>query len=362
MPSILDGIRIPDSIDELLQLCESTDSGKSRLTLLHKAKEGTYALLTKGVQEVRPECEIPVGVFVAAKPKGLEYYVKQGIVLRKRCFEEEFYFTVEAEAVSEKKEYLVPFKFTSEELPSVIVEKELETTLFSCFVRDEQRKLECIEIMGERGIAYAVCYELFGEGKKKTKEVKIESTTYSQKIQALLQDEDSPSVLLHPKEYYKEDKSKELLFIKNSFKSAKVLGEVLLLSPLLAVIPYSALVQGTKDKWDKKYNQVFGEKMSEKDEKKRVLGEFILAHPKAGEGLKRMIEAFKHGGNIITYAAQAGLTYAAYKHMTEYISYPLLGLTALSGLQMTVNMIRSNGRDSSGIISSFLERKLYNKL
>lgn len=344
---------IPDTIDTLLERWEGEGTEQYRLTLLHKNNDNIYCFLSGNLQEIKPEQKIDRGMTISLSKKNrIESHYD--LIFHRKEVNERYYFTLEKESFYKKKTKVLPFGFESEP-PSIIVNRDLKEKLIDYIEKRSGRTLNVLEYIGNNNLLKAIFHirhrEKWKEEKEKIKEVE---KSFRKDITELFKEEPSPSLFIRRGQYLPEDISKEVLFVKgrNSLK-------YVLLIPGLAIMPVSfpdVFLRPLNAKYEQKFLK------TKEEEYKFLISEFALAHPKLIKGVQRIFEGFKHVSNLSVYTASLGITVLSHLYTPPVISYPLITLNSASALTMLTNLIRSKGRDSSGIISSLLERKLVEKL
>lgn len=344
---------IPNSIDELIDRWEKTDSETYRLTLLHKKDKAIYCFLSGNMQEIEPEQKVDLGMTIALS-KRTAINVHYDVVFHRHDIDGGYYLSFDEDDPLESEGKIIPFCYKSE-LPSVIVDKNLKEKLLDYITIYSDNLMEGLEYFGEHNFLKAVFNMTF---KKKWKE---KSITYKEigksvkrSIEDLFREESSPSIFIRPASYEESDKNKKTIFVRQH-----ILRYLPIIIPILAFSPYSALIdfyrENTKDPYENKFGQ------SKEEEARSLMSDFVLGHPKIFKGAQKLLELFKHASNMGIYAAQVAATVLAYKYTWPIISYPMILGSGLSGCTMIRNFIKSKGRNSSGIISTFLDY-CYNEL
>ena len=346
----------PDTIDELLEGWKSDDAENLRVTLLYKDQERTYFFLSEGVAELNPGREITAGIFLALTPKKTIAEVVHNAVFLERKTTNGYYFVVTHKEISEEI-HLLPFKYVTRRLPSVILNKALEERVYMNICDVEQEKIAAIEKIGEEGLIRAYVRErICRRFKKRSNELAAEARRIHSDIAKLFEEFSCPSVMLTQSERFEEDYRTKTLFVQEILiKRIQTAGIFL----VLCLVPYSPVIEKIKDD-NANYELRFGEKAN--DEKKRLIGEFFMEHPRAAKGMKAVYECMKHASNVLAFGVGAGVSYLGYKYAHPIVSYPLMCASTLSAAQMFWNVVQSKGHDSSGIISSYFERKLTTRL
>jgi len=347
---------IPDSVDELIERLEKEDSSQFRLTLLHKTKDSIYCFLSPGLSEVIPEQKIPWGITLAFS-KRIDFKTHYDLVFHKQNIDKGYYFLLEDDNPIEAKPRVIPFCYQDDELPSTIVERNLKTRLLECITAEANQRIKTIEQFGELGLIKTF-FKNNKENKEEREAIKEEGKAIKRNVQALFHEESSPSVLLHQIDYNDSDKDKKTMFVKSNY--LKVILQTPGILSILTLIPQSIVENYNTTTLKKKYKPEFNQ--SKEEEAKSIISDFYIAHPKAVEGIKVLLRAAKHTGNITTYATIAGVTALSYKYLSPYLSYPLIATTGASGLTMTANIISSRGKNSSGIISTLIDKVYFNRL
>ena len=108
------------------------------------------------------------------------------------------------------------------------------------------------------------------------------------------------------------------------------------------------------------YQNRFGD--GEEKAAQAAVSEHFMAHPRMYNGCMKIIEILKHTANLSMYTGQLGLTAAAYNYTHPVISYPIIGATAISGLTILNNLIKTGGSDSSGVISTQARKGLMKRM
>ena len=251
---------------------------------------------------------------------------------------------------------VVPFRFTRE-APSVIVDRTLSSNLLEYVSQIGESNLDAFEQIGEVGICRALLRYSFGkEVKQKRATIKESGNSLEAKIRALFEHETSPSTFMHPYQYADEDRARKSMFVREGkWRGLKIIFAL----PVIAAIPYSfynTMLSKIRDPYENR----FGE--SKEEERRSLVSSFMLGHPQAAAGIQRIYEAIKHSANASTYGLM--LAGASLIHNSNYPKIAGFAQiwTGICGATMLWNLIRSRGRDSSGPISTLLDRKLYHTL
>ena len=162
---------------------------------------------------------------------------------------------------------------------------------------------------------------------------------------------------MHPHQYADDDRRLPSMFIRR--RGAPLIPKIILAFPMIAAMPYSFYTTMISEVEDP-YRNRFGE--SREEERRSLVSSFMFGHPHAAAGIRRIYEAVKHTANTVTYGIMAGGAV-----LFSDSNYPKLAgcaqiWTGFCGATMLWNLIRSRGRDSSGPISTLLDRKLYHRL
>ncbi len=346
----------PDTIDELFDSWRSDGAENLRVTLLYKDVERTYYFLSKGAAELKPGQEITAGIFLGLTPKKTIAQVVHSTVFLNREVTNGYYFVVSHKEIREET-HLLPFRYLTRPLPSVILNRALEERVYKNICDVEKEKISFIEKVGEEGLIRAYVKEkINGRINQKGKELAAQARRIQTDIACLFDDVADPSVLLAPSEVIQEDTLVEALFTEGIPRSRVISA---LVFPIVAFVPFSAFVNLMNSK-KADYKLRFGE--STQEEETRLAGEFFMANPRAAKGVRVIYECMKHASNVLAFGVGAGVSYLGYKYATPIVSYPLMCASTLSAVQMLLNVAQSKGHDSSGIISSYYERKLTTRL
>lgn len=132
-------LRIPDSIDELLE--SWGEDAPPRLTLLHKdSKSITCAISSEG-EYVIPGRPLDQAVLFSVQNGGLDFECFGSLVLTKRQIGSRYYFTARDLGSCMGDPYIVPFSFFSDTLPSHVLDDDLSARLYDA-LQDESTLLE----------------------------------------------------------------------------------------------------------------------------------------------------------------------------------------------------------------------------
>lgn len=354
---------LPDSIDGIIESFERDENEQYSLTLLHKTDNSIYCFLSGNLQGIDSNLKIPFGMTLAlAKRRRVRAHYD--VVFDRQDIEKGHYFLFsEADLFTEEsKSQVIPFLFGDElPLPYAVVDRGLRKLLLEYMQMGANNRLEAIERVGEYGVLRSIIYTRFnGDWKKKGAQISEAGMSLKSRVTELFHEYNSPSTLIHPVDYRPEDRKQQTMFTNQKFPVKAWLIPLIYLR--MSFMPYSAVITDTKEDFQTPYEKRFKLIKSKEEEVNILLSDFAMAHPKAIDGLVRILEFMKHTANVTTYAALVGLTALAYQYAHPAISYPMMAVSSLSGLTMLGNVVRSHGRDSSGLISTFLERKMYNKL
>ncbi len=346
---------IPDNIDELLDRWNREDNEQYRLTLLHRNNDKFYFFLSGNLQEIKPEQKLDTGMSISVSSKKVRINCHYNTTFHKREIKDGYYYITEEESTLEKIARVIPFKFTSEP-PSLMVDKNLREKLMDYIIAKSNLIIESLEYIGHNGLIKAIINsKQKKEWKEKSKVVKKIGLSIKEDITKLFEEEQSPSSLISRIEYKSCERNKKVMFEKETRGALKIF---LLGIPFIAIGPYSVLnlhIPNESIKYQQKFLQ------SKEEEARSMLSEFFIANPKVKEGIQRVFEFYKHIANTTIYTGLIGITTLSYAYTWPIISYPMITLAGASGLTMLTNLIRSRGRNSSGIISSLLERRLFDK-
>ncbi len=344
--------------DKLLEDLQRDDDGRYSLTLLHKTDGSIYCFLSDRLQGVDSEETIPVGATLGLSKKRRDIQVHYDVAFHKRDTGDGFYFVLESDTPFDRnRELIVPFNF-EDDPPYAVVSKGLKQKLGDYMSMRANRDIEMLEHIGQHGLLKTFFNRRFRrEIKKKYASIRETEQSLKTHITDLFREHTSPSTILHPFKYLNEDKGKRALFVKQEYKN------FLCVFPLITFIPYKPVINALNDEFTAPFELKFKLMKSKEEEQRVLLSDFAYSHPKAKEGVIRAFESVKHAANFTTYAGFAGLTVLAHKYAPWWASYPMTAVSSLSGLTMLYNVIRSRGRDSSGVISTFLGSLVpYNKL
>jgi len=344
---------IPDSISTDIERWEQDEGDSYRLTLLHKNKDRLYCFLSGNMQEVAPEQRIDLGMTIAIS-KRTRVRVHYDGTFHQRKIPGGHYLTFSEDTIDGETEKAIPFRY-ERELPSVIVERNLKQKLTDYIERGGETLLQTIEHYGDHTLARALYDFRFGKKwREMNKEIREARKALRRDITFLFHEERSPSTFIQPQNYLGQDRKKASMFTKQT-----TLPKVIAVMPIIALAPLSAFEMITEEASDA-YENKFGE--SKEEEAQRALSEFAMANPRTLKGFNKFLRTFKHAANMGIYATQAAITGAAYAYTWPIISYPLIASAVASGATMAANLVRSRGRDSSGIISTIIEKSAFNKL
>ena len=354
------GIRIPDTIDDLISMWEeeSSDNSRQRLTLLHKNENAQYYFLSCDLSEVESGRNITYGTAIKISDNGkIQYYVHSNINFKKRDSGNGYYLLLNQKSEGCK---VIPFMFMKDELPSVIITKTLQERLFNHLIDIENFKLEGFKRIGENGLFRYLMKNLFIKSEKEKRksrqnEIKKIQRDLNSDISKLFETESSPSTLISKFDYDKNDRKKETLYTSKN----NLYGVALILS-LMPFLPSNLMIREILDCLSMKYKVNFGE--SESEERKRAVGDFLLGNPEIKDGVQKMMEGAKHFSNAYGYPAllTASVISASYA-LPSIIYYPLIVGTVASGVLSLCNLVTSKGRNSCGIIASALDSRFTKK-
>lgn len=340
------------TLDGAVERASQEGEGRYRLTLLHKSGENVYAFLSNGLQEMGSEQPLESGITLSASRQlGADMHADVKFLQRGLAHApESSYYVLTEQTLFGEKSRVIPFAF-GEAPPSVIVDGGLESQLQELFRLRHDRQLGFFEDVGANGLLRAFWHSRSPSAKKRRQEVRALNGSIEGKLKSLFREEPSPSRALLPVEYAREDRDKSSIFV-DRFPYGKLIKAGLSL-PYFAYTPRGFFDLGFPN-LAQKYQQRFGQ--GKGTEARAAFGELLYAHPKAEEGFRRMYDALKHVGNMSLYAVQLAATWAANSYAPEWVGKPLTFLAVLSGSMMAVNLVASKGRDSSGLISTVLNR------
>lgn len=346
---------IPNTIDDLLDGWEMTENDRYRLTVLHKNNDALYCFLSGNLQEIKDGEKIDLGMSIALSKK-TKIAIHYDALFKKIDKGDGFYYSFEEDNPIEKETRVIPFMFHNEP-PSLIINKDITHKLLDALQNESQYRLNCLEYMGENGLIKTLVYYFKKGFQAKEKEITETKKLIKKDLVELLKEEGSPSRLMKKIEYYSPYSKNKVLFAKE--EAWPILIKLVCNAPLMSLIPFSAgkvYLSQIRQNYETKFNR------TKEEEAKAMMSEFFIAHPKAQRALIKIFESYKHFANVSTYIGSLAITNLMYNHTPSIISYPLIALNAASAVTIATNLAISKGRDSSGIISSVLERKILPKL
>lgn len=345
---------IPGSIDDVIERWEQDESENYRLTLLHKNGKDLYCFLSGNMQEIEERNKIDMGMTLSfGKKTNIESYYD--IIFRKNEIKDGYYFTFKHDDITEGGEKVIPFRF-EEEMPSVIVDKNLMKKINDYLTKSCEIVLGELEYLGDHGTLRYFIYAKFDKERKERIELNNSlKISLGNTLNNLFRENKSPSSFIKPINYLERDKKKKSIFVKKN-----LMKHCLWVPSFVSLFPKSLIDHFFDVKIKDSYQDRFGQ--SKEEEAEVLMSDFAIGHPKVIKGVKIFIESTRHLGNTVNYSAQTSLTLLAYNYAEPIIHYPMIGGVALTGATMLSNLIKSKGRDSSGIISTLAERRFFNRL
>ncbi|MBI2110444.1 hypothetical protein HYT51_01555 [Candidatus Woesearchaeota archaeon] len=305
------------------------------------------------MQEISPEIEIPTGMTVAFSRRN-DIRVWYDINFHRRDTEDGYYFVFDSNTPLSKKEKVIPFLYT-ENPPSVIVDKNLKERLNSYIDETANYSLKLLEEVGKQGLVRTFLKSRISkEWRNRRANWRKTKGSLENTIQSLFHEEHSPSLFMQPYRYREEDKKEEKLFVRRDWTKL-----TLLVIPGLGIAPYS-IIEDYRNRMQINYKKKF--RPGEEDDPKILLSDFAAAYPLVTKGICNMLESCKHASNIIMYTGELTTSVLTYVYISPWLSYPLIALNCASGLTMAKNLIKSRGRDSSGLFSTILDRAFFDRL
>lgn len=360
MRSIIDSI-VPSDVSSAVADWQTEGEGQRRITLLHKDNDRMYCFLSYNMQEVKPDEKIDMGMTISLSKGRVDVNAHYDPVFHQRDLQRGHYFTFEQDSLRDEREMVIPFRYDCE-LPSAIVDSKLQRKVTDLMEFKAKGMFEGFERIEEEGILRALYKDGFSrQSKERKKQSRALKDSLRRNIEFLFHEHSSPSVFIQKSEYQKRDRGLKTMFLRKDS-----LLSLIKFLPLVAAMPQEGINRALQIGFVDPYRSRFGE--SREDETERLLSEFAGGHPKVIGGAQRVIRGFKHFGNLSLYSLQAGLT-ATYalnassdSGFNSFMVPTVMGITALSGATILGNAIVSRGRNSSGVVSTLLDRALYKKL
>jgi hypothetical protein len=333
-----------------------------RLTLLYKKVTGLVCLLSRGLGEVSFDKPVEDAIILRMfGPKNVSAAYESRLVFHERKLANDSYVTLRK--LDDLNDRTIPKKipftrrdfFLSEFVQTGGLNTKIDELLF---VLNRRLIVTCEEI-ADLGV-------LRGMNSKKVRDEietyeKVGASIYSE-VSGLFHEE-RESVPVRKHDFFVSDRSLDNYFDDPRPMYRRIKENLTLcgLVPIISLLPPSVpdiLAGELKDKYEKRFSAV----KDEQEQAAIALGEFAFCNPKLMSGLRRAYFEIKAMGNLGLYGIQAAANTYAICNFSPWVWVPLTIPTAITGITMARNAIRSGGQDYSGVIPTFLEKLIQYKL
>jgi hypothetical protein len=322
-----------------------------RVSLLHKTDAEIMCWISSNLNVIRHGTKHTVGFPLRIKNGRANVSIAYDAKFALRSLGDTAYFTYESDGSMTEKTYVLPYEFENTTLPTAVADSSLHASLEEFFNLKTENVLRIYETVGELGMGRAFLYTRTSkEFKSRKKEMREVASNLEKKCQGFFCDELFESTPLRKKDLLFEDRKNTLLYERAGPK-------ILLGIPILAAMPQSVLTD-TLEQFQLSYDTRFS---ADSDDEMAALSSLLLGSPEQEKSAKNFLLGVKHFGNISAYAGLLGATVLANTTPLPLDSVLTLASVA-SGATMGYNAVRSLGDNSSGIISTVIDKYVYPKM